>query len=286
MREFTSQSKQHHVKLMSVPHVVRASGNAVAAPENRMTPPAGAMPQTLRKKGGFPLVLASALLASAAAFSGCASKQPAGPIITPVTLTAKLPIVKPFDETLSSQEKADVRITVVPVNYEAKLDSHKTEKQVATKVRRYLFPVNGKTADEVGVFERETTPTLETTPDELRFQVKIANKMSRVFRGKGTVVQYTVDNQQTAVDPSAYGTLDGLIVPPRSEQVVYISGPKLKNLPETTKVGVFFYDVVTNTDAAGNIVEKQNFEWYFNLTTETKTHNGQIVKETYEQINQ
>ena len=46
-------------------------------------------------------------------------------------------------------------------------------------------------------------------------------------------------------------------------------------IPDPTTVGLFLYDVVTNTDAAGNVTEKQNFEWYF-------SYRGQLVEKEFE----
>jgi hypothetical protein len=53
------------------------------------------------------------------------------------------------------------------------------------------------------------------------------------------------------------------IVPPRNETEFTIYGPTLDAVPDNSTIGIFLYDVVTATDAAGNATEKQNYEWYF-----------------------
>jgi len=39
-----------------------------------------------------------------------------------------------------------------------------------------------------------------------------------------------------------------------------VYGPGIKSIPSECTIGLFFYDVPTKTDAAGNITEKQNSE--------------------------
>jgi len=97
----------------------------------------------------------------------------------------------------------------------------------------------------------------------LRFQIHISNRLPRVFHGSGIAVLFNVAGKNQAIDPRGYASLVQLIVSPRGEEEVEIAGPSLETLPDQTTVGLFLYDVVTNTDAAGNTTEKQNFEWYF-----------------------
>jgi len=53
-----------------------------------------------------------------------------------------------------------------------------------------------------------------------------------------------------------------------------ISLSVLADLPDKTTIGLFIYDIVTKTDAAGNVTEKQNFEWYYNLETQLVQDSG------------
>jgi len=111
-------------------------------------------------------------------------------------------------------------------------------------------------------------PSVE--PDRLRFQVRINNQMPRVFRGAGTVVQFNIDGQLKSVDQEGYQNLVQAIVPPRSQTTLEIYGPKLSNLPEEANIGLFFYDVVTNQNEAGEVTERQNFEWYYKYNSQTR----------------
>jgi hypothetical protein len=81
-----------------------------------------------------------------------------------------------------------------------------------------------------------------------------------------------------AIEQTAYAELTNVIVPPRAQQQVNIDGPSLSVLPDQTTIGLFLYDVATKTDAAGNVTEKQNFEWYYNYGVQRKEATGSIVK--------
>ena len=94
--------------------------------------------------------------------------------------------------------------------------------------------------------------------------------MPRVFRGAGTVVQFNIDGQLKSVDQKGYQNLVQAIVPPRSQTTLEIYGPELSNLPEKANIGLFFYDVVTNQNEAGEVTERQNFEWYYKYNSQTR----------------
>ena len=116
------------------------------------------------------------------------------------------------------------------------------------------------------------TPTLKLRPDRLAFQIMVNNKLPRVFRGQGIVLQFTASGQQLTVDQSGAAPLAAALIPPGSQQQVTIYGPSLGALPPSaagspTTIGLFLYDVVTATDGAGNPTQRQNFEWYFSYGT-------------------
>lgn len=68
-----------------------------------------------------------------------------------------------------------------------------------------------------------------------------------------------------------YSEFLDVIIPPRQQAEISIFGVSLSQMPvEKTTLGIFIYDVVTKVDQAGNILEKQNFEWFFDFSTEKK----------------
>ncbi len=89
------------------------------------------------------------------------------------------------------------------------------------------------------------------------------------------MVQFNVGGKLIPFGTTDYKEFINGIVPPRNETELKIYGPPLGIVPEKGTIGIFLYDVVTATDTAGNVTEKQNYEWYFNYST-------QIVEETAE----
>jgi len=222
-------------------------------------------------------VFLPALTAALAAVLSCASaNQP--PPVTTVTVSADVPILSPMPETKQSQEKGGVQISVAPVTFQATLAATTTQHQATPTFGEILLPKPGPNAVFV---EKVTAPTLRVSPERLRFTVKINNKLPRVFRAGGTVVQFNVAGKLAAVDQAGYAELTSAIIPPRGEQQVEVYGPAISSIPKECTIGLFFYDVPTRTDAAGNITEKQNFEWYFRYAVQRKeeTANVTVVRE-------
>jgi hypothetical protein len=181
-----------------------------------------------------------------------------------------MPIFTALPETKELQSKGGIQVSLTPISYQCRQDHEVSVKEVETDVSRATSGIVRQLPPTPGArfVEVTTTPRLKVAPDNLRFVVKINNQLPRVFRGAGTVVQFNVGGKLVAVDQTGYADLANIIVPPRTEQQVNIYGPPLSTLPDETTVGLFLYDVVTRTDAAGNITEKQNFEWYFKYITQ------------------
>lgn len=229
--------------------------------------------------------LTHALLAvTVVALVGCETMTTPEPTPT-VKVSVLKPSVTPLPETKSSQEKGGVEISIAPVAYTVVERSKKSDRTVFEGTNReYTYDGTGRIYEvPVRVIERTTTSALGIDPSRLKFQVKVVNKMPRVFRGQGMVMQFNVAGKLHPVDPTAYADLVNLIVPPRNEQVVYINGPPIQELPTTCPVGLFIYDVVTQTDNAGNVIEKQNFEWYYTYATELEQRDGTVSKQRIEQ---
>jgi hypothetical protein len=223
------------------------------------------------------------LLLIGATKQGCQSTQPPQPPPTQ-KISALKPSLTPLPETKPSQDKGGVEISVAPVVYTVVDGTKATDRILYERVKRDYEIGTGRVFETpVRVIERTTTPVPKIQPDRLKFQVKVVNKMPRVFRGQGMVVQFNVAGKLHNVSPSGYAELVQMIVPPRNEFAVDIYGPPLSELPANCPVGIFLYDVVTKTDDAGNVTEKQNFEWYWNYTTQLEEREGTITKERLEQ---
>lgn len=210
-------------------------------------------------------VLAALTLAS------CVATAPSA-VSPEVKLAVDVPALSPLPETRESQEKGGVEISVAPVSYEAEPYSVE-DSRVAEPSFSDALKKPGKNAV---LREYVKRPGLRVKPSRLRFTVKVNNKLSRVFRAAGSVVQFNVAGKLAAVDQSGYADLTNAIIPPRGEAQVEVFGPKIGDIPLSCTVGLFLYDVPTKTDAAGNVVEKQNFEWYFKYQTTKEERTGLV----------
>jgi hypothetical protein len=193
------------------------------------------------------------------------------------------PSLTPLPETKPSQEKGGIEISIAPVTFTVVDGTKVTDRTLRERAKRE-YTLDGKVFETpVRVIERTTASVPKIQPERLQFQVKVVNKLSRVFRGQGMVVQFNVAGKLHNVDPSAYAALVQMIVPPRNEFTVDLYGPPLSDLPASCPVGIFLYDVVTAMNDAGVVTEKQNFEWYYNYTTQLEEREGTVSTERLEQ---
>lgn len=209
-------------------------------------------------------------LLAAAVMTGCTS-VPAAPRTT--TLSCRVPVITPQLETRESQEKGGIEISIAPASYSAVVRNRESVQQIP--------PPPISLYSQRGVYvETTSTPVVEVAPDALRFVLTVNNKLPRVFHGAGTVVQFNVGGRLQAVDQSGYAAFLGAIIPPRQEQQIEIIGPSLSSLTSDKGIiGVFLYDVVTNQSVAGVVTEKQNFEWYFDYSIETREQTAYVTVE-------
>lgn len=213
------------------------------------------------------LIVLIPTIASLALFLGCQTPTAAPPMTT--SISCRVPTITPLPETKPSQEKGGLEITITPVNYK----SVRRERHVITPAEpnfgeALLAPPKEKRATMTFVKE-EFIPELKAQPGRLEFAVRINNKLARVFRGQGSVVQINVAGKLMPINRADYAEFVDGIVPPRNETQLKIQGPAVDSIPDKGTIGIFLYDVVTATDTAGNVTEKQNYEWYFNYETET-----------------
>lgn len=209
-----------------------------------------------------------ALIFSGIAFNGCvapqAQPQPTTTISCAVPTIAGLPGTNGANN--AAQEKGGVEITVVPVTYQAVKKEKVTMHPIAQPFAAAILVGN---QPNVVYVEQTTTPYLVVDPVRLKFTVRVNNKLSRVFRGQGAVVQFNVDGKLIPFDKAKLDYTEFLngIVPPQNEEEFAIYGPRIDSLAGKGTIAINFYDVVTATDVAGNVTERQNYEWIFSYTT-------------------
>jgi hypothetical protein len=215
-----------------------------------------------------------------AALVGCDTPQALPPQATQIQCV--VPTLTALDETKEAQTKGGLEIAVVPALFKAvrvdKTTVTAVQPDTGTQIGMGItFGLSGDTKNKVYV-EKVTTPDLKVVPRRLEFTVRINNKLDRVFRGQGAVVQFNVGGKLVPFGSTDYKEFIGGIVPPRNESEFKIYGPALNSIPDKGTIGIFLYDVITATDVAGNTTEKQNYEWYFNYTTQTATETADVKK--------
>jgi len=215
---------------------------------------------------------ANVLLFAFTVLLGCASTAHKKDI-TEVKMAVKMPLLAPLRETNPLQEKGGISISLSPILYQVIQDSVVKDVTVNPSFLEALTAKDGAV-----FFDRTVTPVLGVTPDELRFVIKLNNKLNHVIRGAGTVVSFVINGNQIALSQEHYSELLNAIVVPRGEAQLGISGPKLNAIPDSCTIGLFLYDFVTATDAAGNPTEKQNFEWYYTYKAQTHEQMGSVKK--------
>ncbi len=200
-----------------------------------------------------------------------------------IELAWRVPRLKPAAETSETQIKGGVRITVATPAYEPQI-AYVTHD---TPLPGRPGPIPGMWLQQQGVkyFERRVVPAATIEPANLLFSVRVSNELnpSRVLRLAGSVVSLNVGGKLAALDPSGYAEFTNSLVPPGTEFGTTIVALPLSQLANESLVGLFIYDVPTKTDAAGNITERQNFEWYYDVVCEPRMDRAEVRTQLMEQ---
>jgi hypothetical protein len=209
-----------------------------------------------------PLSILATILAA-----GCVPLEPQQPAQNTRSLSYTLPVLTPVEPEKQNQEKDGVRISVAPYTYSPKTVMHTQVQTIPTIIAvNNMYP-----AKEYSI------PTIEVTPKDVRFKVTIYNRLERVVRTAGTAVAFQVAGKTVAVDKAGYEDFLNGIILPRQQGDYEIVGPAISDLPDNATIGLFLYDMVTATDAAGNPTQRSNFEFYYTLSKQAKTENAPIT---------
>lgn len=214
---------------------------------------------------------------------GCAPVQQVAKPNPTMTARCSYPVVSAMPETKELQTKGGINISLAPDSFKCVEGTENIAREIPASLGQVVaFSIDNPKADikYYKLMEIKTVPVLKVTPEKLAFRVKINNQMPRVFRGAGTVVLYNFGGHNASVSSHDYAELSSVIVPPRTEAEAMIYGPPISDVPPNTPLGIFLYDVVTKTDKAGNVTEKQNFEWYYKYELQTKEVTREVTTKT------
>lgn len=182
-----------------------------------------------------------------------------------------MPTIKALKKYPELQEKEGITLSVAPNQFhKKKYFSRKCE-----WIPETLDSILGNKEEDLlpsrkARWKVVETPYYKVEPYGLIFQVKIYNHLEHVLRLAGTVVAFQVEGKMISLDKANYQEfIDGFILP-RQENVYKIIGPEIRLLPKECNIALFLYDIVTETDAAGNPTKRTNFEWFFTYKKEIK----------------
>lgn len=201
------------------------------------------------------------LTAALSFIAGCVAPSESGPAEPSTTqVQYRLPVVSPVEPDKQIQEKDGIRVSVAPYRFGTRdVAQHEYRRKMALFIANNQWPVDIKTTSSVQVY-----------PNNVVFKVKINNQLERVLRLAGTVVAFQVGGKQMAVDKSAYQDFQNGIILPRQEGEFNISGPSISGVPDNATIALFLYDIVTETDAAGNATKRSNFEFIYTLSRQSQ----------------
>ena len=225
-------------------------------------------------RGSLALVFLAACGGSACLVTACAAAPPPPPVNAQATIACDMPTTTPLQETKEMQTKGGIQIIVAMQPFQCEQAYHQTSVPARLDFGEAVLASQMHKGQRY--VETTRTPYFEIKPQRLKVTVKVVNQLSRVFRGAGAVVQFTVAGKTWANKQEDYAEFTNVIIPPRGEQQIEIYGPPIEAIPKQANLGLFLYDVVTKTDAAGNITEKQNFEWYYGYGRQTKEEQAPV----------
>ena len=220
------------------------------------------------------LKIFSVFAGSALLLTGCQTPQSSPPQTTQIQCTIPKIDVIADKVNQQTQSKGGLDITVVPALYKGVRADKTTIRQVQPNFGEVML-MNNQTQV---VVEQDAIPQLKAAPSRVEFTVKIHNQLNRVFHGQGAVVQFNVDGKLIPFNNTDYKEFSGGIVPPLNDADLKIDGPPLDMLKDKGTISIFFYDVVTATDVAGNTTEKQNYTWDFSYTMQAVTDTGGVQR--------
>lgn len=215
------------------------------------------------------------------ALTGCQTPQTSTPA-QPTQISCTIPKIAIVADPVNkeTQSKGGLDITVMPALYKGLRIDHTTVTQIPAPLGVQIsMGLSGQTSQNSVYVERDTTSELKPSPSRLEFTVKIHNTLNRVFHGQGSVVQFNVDGTLIPFNNTDYKEFTGGIVPPLNDGDFKILGPPLSSLKDKGTITVFVYDVVTQTDVAGNTTEKQNYTWDFTYAMQQVSDSGVDKKE-------
>lgn len=191
----------------------------------------------------------------------------------PINFSYEYPVIKPINGTVQTQRKGGVTITCEVIPFEVSLKE---------RVLKSVFYADPKMPG-YDIFEVARTPYASVTPEKFILNIKVKNNQDRILKIRETALLMQVDGVNYNMPEADTKEWYAAMVIKNGEFNYRVNGPDVNNLMDAKLVYLMINDVPTIMDAAGNIKNRENFEWYFECKKETVQKQSQKTY-TYETV--
>jgi len=185
--------------------------------------------------------------------------------------TVSVPSLTAISQGTETQERGGLVLQLVSSSFEVK-DSPKATctKQEAFLVQNNQYP-----------YEIKTEPQFTVFPAVVEFKLKVTNHTTQVLKLAGTAFKFVAGDKELHLDDSQLAAFSDTILRPNDTKEFTLKGPSWAGLPKETPMGFSIFSIPTETDEAGNVKKKENFDWTFNYKLTDVQKNAAI---TYESV--
>jgi hypothetical protein len=196
---------------------------------------------------------------------------------TPYETSYELPVLKAVEQTKQDQVKGGVMVSCEVTPFEATKNT-KEEKEVVTadpnKPGYDIYKVGTKISYDVHNTYDQT--------DNIWFNIRIKNNQDRILKLKDVAIVMLIDGVAFNIPEEAKQEWVGGMLAKGFEKTQKIKGPKISGLSTDKIVYVSINDVPTEYSPAGEVLKKENFEWYYQVTRQ-KITKQEMVEYSYQE---
>jgi hypothetical protein len=220
------------------------------------------------------LITSTGVLLLLAVIAGCATTA-SEPLPPPEdrTFTYEMPLIEPLEQTEELLTMGGVRISLAPQEIQVSERDYCQYEEIRASLRDLInldLPPSGVTRETHSEFHEVRYRRPVVTTSSISFTATVTNQLERVFRGQGSVFQFSVGGRAIASDNVNYQQFLNAIIPPNGETQVSIRGPTLSSIGDDNTIAVNIYDIMVDTDEAGNVTQRDNAEWYYRVVREPR----------------
>lgn len=192
------------------------------------------------------------------------------PPSTSTVLSYELPSVEVVPAGSETQTQGKVIVSMTPPTFVVKrVTSTRCTQLPALLITNNQYP-----------YRIEESPRAIVEPDGIAFKVKVHNHLARVLKLDGAIFKFSIGGAEKTLDEAGYKAFQRGVILPEQEAEFTIAGPSVASVPAGAVFSFSIYDIVTETDKAGNPTDRGNFEWNFKMVRQRKTENATIETST------